>query len=69
MSPNIPYLTHLALAKFSHTTTPIEHAGPLTWHHVNGNGELLCIFEKLPDSVSMPTRLILRVVQHQTTLV
>lgn len=69
MNTNTPYVTHLAIAKFSHTTTLIEHAGPLTWHHVNGNGELLCIFEKLPGSLSMPARLMLRVAQAQGTLV
>ncbi|KAJ5105624.1 hypothetical protein NUU61_002971 [Penicillium alfredii] len=61
---NIPQTTRLALAKFSHTTTTIDHVGPLTWSHINGNGDIICIFEQSPGTVSRPAELVLRVIQN-----
>ncbi|KGO69252.1 hypothetical protein PITC_095740 [Penicillium italicum] len=61
--PLPPQITRLAIAKFSHTTTAIDHVGPLTWNHVPGNGHLACIFEKFLDSESVPSRMIQKVVR------
>ncbi|KAJ5237424.1 hypothetical protein N7489_007515 [Penicillium chrysogenum] len=58
-----PQVLRLAIAKFSHTTTTIDHVGPLTWNHVPGNGDLACIFEKFLDSGSVPSRMIQKVVR------
>ncbi|KAF9246069.1 hypothetical protein DTO006G1_92 [Penicillium roqueforti] len=58
-----PQVLRLAIAKFSHTTTAIDHVGPLTWNHVPGNGDLACIFEKFLDSGSVPSRMIQKVVR------
>ncbi|KAJ5956035.1 hypothetical protein N7501_010314 [Penicillium viridicatum] len=61
--PIPPQVLRLPIAKFSHTTTAVDHVGPLTWNHVPGNGDLACIFEKFLDSGSMPSRLIQKVVR------
>ncbi|KAJ5849944.1 hypothetical protein N7455_009800 [Penicillium solitum] len=61
--PIPPQVLRLPIAKFSHTTTAIDHVGPLTWNHVPGNGGLACIFEKFLDSGSMPSRMIQKVVR------
>ncbi|KAJ5196115.1 hypothetical protein N7449_006594 [Penicillium cf. viridicatum] len=61
--PIPPQVLRLPIAKFSHTTTAIDHVGPLTWNHVPGNGDLACIFEKFLDSGSMPSRMIQKVVR------
>ncbi|KAJ5773205.1 hypothetical protein N7457_008101 [Penicillium paradoxum] len=72
--PIHPQVLRLAIAKFSHTTTAIDHVGPLNWTHVQGNGDLTCCFEKFLDSGSVPSRLILNVlrgdgIQEQLDLV
>lgn len=67
--PIPPQVLRLPIAKFSHTTTAIDHVGPLTWNHVPGNGDLACIFEKFLDSGSMPSRLIQKVVRADGILV
>jgi hypothetical protein len=64
-----PQVLRLAIAKFSHTTTTIDHVGPLTWNHVPGNGDLACIFEKFLDSGSVPSRMIQKVVRGGGILV
>ncbi|KUM59783.1 hypothetical protein ACN42_g7350 [Penicillium freii] len=66
--PIPPQVLRLPIAKFSHTTTAIDHVGPLTWNHVPGNGDLACIFEKFLDSGSMPSRLIQKVVRGDSIL-
>ncbi|KAL5046902.1 hypothetical protein BDW71DRAFT_207053 [Aspergillus fruticulosus] len=38
-------LARFQLAKFSYTTSSINHRGPLTWNHIFGNGNLSGIFE------------------------
>ncbi|KGO41139.1 hypothetical protein PEX1_021320 [Penicillium expansum] len=61
--PIPPQVYRLAIAKFSHTTTAIDHVGPLTWNHVPGSGDLACIFEKFLDFGSVPSRMIQKVVR------
>ncbi|KAJ5776390.1 uncharacterized protein N7511_001401 [Penicillium nucicola] len=63
-----PQIIRLAIAKFSHTTTTIDHIGPLTWNHVSGNGDLVCVFEKLPSSASASIGLIQRVIRGNVIL-
>ncbi|OQE06801.1 hypothetical protein PENVUL_c016G03278 [Penicillium vulpinum] len=64
LQPHIPpQVLRLAIAKFSHTTTTIDHVGPLTWNHIPGSGDLACIFEKFLDSASVPSILIQKVVR------
>lgn len=62
-------VARLPLAKFSHTTTSIDHSGPLSWIHVNGHGDLVCLLDKFSGSPSTPSRLILRVVNNHGILV
>jgi hypothetical protein len=69
MQPSNLQVLRLAIAKFSHATTTIDHVGPLTWNHVTDNGDLICIFEKIQNSASMPTSLIQRVVRGNVILV
>lgn len=67
---NQPQITRLSLAKFSHTTTTIDHTGPLLWNHVNNtNGDLACILELFMGSPSTPARLIIRVARNDGILV
>ncbi|KAJ5418033.1 uncharacterized protein N7487_001583 [Penicillium crustosum] len=66
--PIPPQVLRLPIAKFSHTTTAIDHVGPLTWNHVPGNGDLTCIFEKFLDSGSMPSRIVQKVVRGDDIL-
>ncbi|KAJ5835734.1 hypothetical protein N7447_001760 [Penicillium robsamsonii] len=61
--PIPPQFLRLAIAKFSHTTTTIDHAGPLTWNHIPGNGDLACIFEKFLGSGLVPSKMIQKVVR------
>ncbi|OQE46606.1 hypothetical protein PENCOP_c001G01619 [Penicillium coprophilum] len=61
--PIPPQFLRLAIAKFSHTTTAIDHVGPLTWNHIPGNGDLACIFEKSLDSGPIPSKMIQKVVR------
>ncbi|KAJ5595075.1 uncharacterized protein N7459_001283, partial [Penicillium hispanicum] len=63
-----PQVTRLALAKFSHTTTPIDHNGPLAWTHVNGNGDVFCVLNMFICGPSVPPRLILKVVRNNSIL-
>jgi hypothetical protein len=69
LQPHIPQVLRLTIVKFSHTTTAIDHIGPLTWNHVTGNGDLVCIFEKLQGTTSAPATLIQRVVRGDVILV
>ncbi|KAJ5125802.1 hypothetical protein N7448_005116 [Penicillium atrosanguineum] len=62
-------VARLPLAKFSHTATSIDHSGPLSWIHVNGHGDLVCLLDKFSGSSSTPSRLILRVVNNHGVLV
>lgn len=62
-------VTRLPLTKFSHTTTTINHSVPLSWTHVNGEGDLVCILEQIPGEHSVPPRLILRVARNDGILV
>lgn len=62
-------VARLSLAKFSHTTTSIDHSGPLSWIHVNGRGDLVCLLDKFSGSPSTPSRLILRVLNIHGILV
>ena len=64
-----PQAFRLSVAKFSHTTTLIDHVGPLTWNHVTGNGDLYCIFEKFPGAGSVPSKLIQKVIRGDVVLV
>ncbi|KAJ6072960.1 hypothetical protein N7467_011045 [Penicillium canescens] len=68
LQPHIPQVLRLTIVKFSHTTTAIDHIGPLTWNHVTGNGDLVCIFEKLQGTTSAPATLIQRVVRGDVIL-
>lgn len=61
--------TRLPLVKYSHTSAPINYTGVLTWTHVNGNGDLACVFEKFSGDSSNAARLILRVTRHDGILV
>ncbi|KAJ5383759.1 hypothetical protein N7517_001670 [Penicillium concentricum] len=61
--PIPPQFLRLPIAKFSHTTTAIDHVGPLTWNHIPGNGDLACIFEKFLDSGPVPSKMIQKVVR------
>lgn len=64
-----PQVLRLAIAKFSYTTTTIDHVGPLAWNHVSGNGDLACVFEKFLDSGSVPSRVIQKVIRGDGILV
>ncbi|KAJ5513384.1 hypothetical protein N7463_002936 [Penicillium fimorum] len=66
--PIAPQFLRLAIAKFSHTTTAIDHVGPLTWNHIPGNGDLACIFEKFLDSGPVPSKMIQQVVRGDEIL-
>ncbi|KAJ5856309.1 uncharacterized protein N7529_010253 [Penicillium soppii] len=66
--PPIPQILRLPIAKFSHTTTLIDHVGPLTWNHVTGNGDMYCIFERFFNSGPMPSRLIQKVFRGDAVL-
>ncbi|OQD74019.1 hypothetical protein PENDEC_c012G06772 [Penicillium decumbens] len=61
-------VARLPLAKFSHTTTSIDHSGPLSWIHVNGHGDLVCQLERFSGSSSTPSRLMLRVMNNHGIL-
>ncbi|KAL6232725.1 hypothetical protein BDW75DRAFT_13168 [Aspergillus navahoensis] len=55
-------LASFQLAKFSYTTSSINHRGPLTWNHVFGNGNLSGIFES--RATLSPARVSFRVVRN-----
>ncbi|QQK42520.1 hypothetical protein Pdw03_6421 [Penicillium digitatum] len=63
-----PQVIRLAIAKFSHTTTAIDHVGPLTWNHVPGKVDLVCIFEKFLNLESVPSKMIQKVVRGDSIL-
>ncbi|KAJ5983964.1 hypothetical protein N7481_006063 [Penicillium waksmanii] len=63
-----PSGTRLSLAKFSYTTTPIDHPGPLSWCHINGNGDLVCIFDKFAATGSASSKLIMKVIRNDSVL-
>ncbi|KAJ5089977.1 hypothetical protein N7532_008661 [Penicillium argentinense] len=62
-----PVGTHLPLAKFSYTTTPAAHLGPLAWCHINGCGDLACVFEQF-SSGDRAYILIMKVIQNDSTI-
>ncbi|EKV16340.1 hypothetical protein PDIG_08700 [Penicillium digitatum PHI26] len=64
-----PQVIRLAIAKFSHTTTAIDHVGPLTWNHVPGKVDLVCIFEKFLNLESVPSKMIQKVVRGDSILI
>lgn len=64
-----PQAFRLSITKFSHTTTLIDHVGPLTWNHVTGNRDLYCIYEKFFDAGSGPSKLIQKVIRGDGVLV
>lgn len=61
--------TRLSLAKFSYTTTPVDHPGPLSWSHINGLGDLACVFDKLTATESSSLKLIMKVTRGDSILV
>ncbi|KAJ5923296.1 hypothetical protein N7454_008541 [Penicillium verhagenii] len=61
--------TRLPLTKFSHTTTTINHSAPLSWTHVNSDGDLTCILEQVAGECSVPPRLVLRVARNDGILI
>lgn len=67
--PIAPQKARLSLAKFSHTITPANHGGPLSWIHINGRGGLVCELDKFAAGTSQPSRLILRVLNSRGILV
>ncbi|RAK97721.1 uncharacterized protein BO80DRAFT_481791 [Aspergillus ibericus CBS 121593] len=60
--PDSTTLARLSLAKFSHTTTSLNHRGPLHWSHVMGNGDLVGIFERRTMTNFTPDRILLKVI-------
>ncbi|CAG8270500.1 unnamed protein product [Penicillium salamii] len=62
-----PQVIHFTVAKFSHTNTLVDHVGPLNWIHIIG-GDLHCVFEKLANVGSTPSRLILKVLRGDIIL-
>lgn len=67
--PIASQIARLPLAKFSHTTTSINHGGPLGWNHINGRGSLMCVFDRFTAGPAQPPRLILRVTNNRGILV
>ncbi|CAG8932179.1 unnamed protein product [Penicillium salamii] len=63
----LPQVIHFTATKFSHTNTLVDHVGPLNWIHIIG-GDLHCVFEKLVDVGSTPSRLILKVLRGDVML-
>lgn len=62
-------IARLTLAKFSHTTTSINHSGPFSWTHIIGNGEIAAVFERLPILAPGATQTLLKVFQGYNLLV
>jgi hypothetical protein len=62
-------LACLPLAKFSHTTTSINHRGPLNWSHVFGNGDIIGIFERVSMTAPLPSRVLLKILRDRDILV
>ncbi|KAJ5093876.1 hypothetical protein N7456_009737 [Penicillium angulare] len=60
--------TRLPLSKFSHTTTTIDHSGPLSWTHVNDAEQLICVLEQVSTGPSTIPKLFMRVSQHDIVL-
>lgn len=70
LQPSIPaQVHHFTIAKFSHTRTLIDHVGPLNWNHVTGDGDLLCIFERIADPNQVSSSLIQKVLRGNDMLV
>lgn len=69
MMPSPPQSVSLDLAKFSYATTTADRPGPMAWTHVNSIGDLHCTLDKFEESLSAPSKLILRVVQQKNVLV
>ncbi|CAI7661394.1 unnamed protein product [Penicillium manginii] len=63
-----PSGTRLSLAKFSYTTTPVDHPGPLSWSHINGNGDLVCIFDKFAATGSASSKTLMKVIRNDYVL-
>ncbi|CAI7588905.1 unnamed protein product [Penicillium bialowiezense] len=69
LQPSIPaQVHHFTIAKFSHTRTLIDHVGPLNWNHVTGDGDLLCIFERISDPNQVSSSLIQKVLRGNDML-
>ncbi|KAJ6028504.1 hypothetical protein N7540_004080 [Penicillium herquei] len=68
LTPNHPQITRLPLAKFSHTTTAIDHGGLLSWNHINSTGDLTCILESLPGAGAILPKLIIRIARNDGIL-
>lgn len=62
-------LARLPLAKFSHTTTAVNHNGPLNWSHVFGNGDIIGIIESQATLATAPARVLLKVFRDYEILV
>ncbi|OJJ45459.1 hypothetical protein ASPZODRAFT_69951 [Penicilliopsis zonata CBS 506.65] len=65
---NTQELARLLLAKFSHTTTPIEYNSPLSWTHIVGYGDIVAIFEKNQEPASALPKILLRIIKDQSIL-
>ncbi|KAJ5717752.1 hypothetical protein N7488_003398 [Penicillium malachiteum] len=68
LTPNHPQITRLPLAKFSHTTTAIDHGGLLSWNHINSTGDLTCILELLPGGGATLPKLVMRIARNDGIL-
>ncbi|KAJ5720856.1 uncharacterized protein N7483_008790 [Penicillium malachiteum] len=68
LTPNHPQITRLPLAKFSHTTTTIDHGGLLSWNHINSTGDLTCILELLAGGGATLPRLVIRIARNDGIL-
>ncbi|PYI11305.1 hypothetical protein BO78DRAFT_413783 [Aspergillus sclerotiicarbonarius CBS 121057] len=67
--PDSTTLARLSLAKFSHTTTSLNHRGPLHWSHVMGNGDLIGVLERRAMTSFTPDRILLKVLGVHGNLV
>lgn len=62
-------LARLPLAKFSHTTTAVNHNGPLNWSHLFGNGDIIGIIESQVTLATASARVLLKVFRDYEILV
>lgn len=62
-------IARLVLAKFSHTTTSIDHSGPLSWTHITGHGDIVAVFERYPALASASAGTWLKIFQNHEKLV
>ncbi|KAL5357457.1 hypothetical protein BJX96DRAFT_16419 [Aspergillus floccosus] len=66
--PLCTQLGHLSLAKFSHTTTSLNHKGPFNWSHIPGDGNMIGIFERITTSPSTAKCLLLKIAHNNHVL-